>query len=473
MIFNSLPFVIFLVLVFALHWMPLTRDGRHQNTVLLLASYVFYGWWDPRFLVLILFSSLVDYFLALRIGATADPRMRHTWLMLSVAANLGLLFFFKYFNFFVSSFKLAFGLPEVPSTLDIILPVGISFYTFQTMSYTIDVYHRRMEPTRDLPRFLTFVAFFPQLVAGPIERARALLPQFGRPRTFDHDTAVAGCRLILLGAFKKIVVADRIAPITDGIFATPGAQAGWIAFLGLALFFIQVYGDFSGYSDIAIGTARLFSIGLMLNFDRPFFSTSLKEFWGRWHISLMTWFRDYLYIPLGGGRVSRWKAHRNVFLTFLLSGLWHGAHWNFVIWGGLHGVLVITEQRMRLADARWPGWLKWPLIFIPFTLTMVFFRSPTLEHALFYLQGLFTRAADGEMLFSLLRRNEISLFAFGITMLMIAMLLLLERASFSSRITNSFRGSTWMRRMGYATMILLIGLFGVFTDPRAFVYFQF
>ncbi len=474
MIFNSLPFVIFLVVVFALFWLPISRSKKHQNIVLLIASYVFYGWWDPRFLILIFISSIIDFYAGLAIERSKDTGSRKRYLAISITANLGMLFFFKYFNFFIDSFLVLLGTdPNSFSTLDIILPVGISFYTFQTMSSAIDVYRRQLKPTHDLIHFLTFVSFFPQLVAGPIERARTLLPQIQTPRIFSHDQAVSGCRMILLGAFKKIVIADRIGPIVSAIFDSPDQFGGWLAFAGLALFFMQVYCDFSGYSDIAIGTARLFNIELMVNFDRPFFSTSLRKFWGRWHISLMTWFRDYLYIPLGGNRGSKWFASRNLLITFLLSGLWHGANWNFVIWGVWHGVFLVIEQRSGLAEMRFPKWLHWSIVFIPFTISMVFFRASTLSDALRYLNEMFTGNSSIEQIGRLIRAADITIFSLAITLLLIGLLMLIERLSFDQTITRNFMQRPALRYSGYAILILAIGLFGVFTDPRAFIYFQF
>jgi alginate O-acetyltransferase complex protein AlgI len=473
MIFNSLPFVVFLVLVFALHWLPLSRSRRHQNVVLLLGSYVFYGWWDPRFLLLILFSSLVDYFVGLRLAATNDPVLRDRWLLTSVVVNLGTLFFFKYFNFFVDSFKLAFGASEGFSTLDIILPIGISFYTFQTLSYTIDIHRRQMEPTHNLLHFLTYVSFFPQLVAGPIERARTLLPQIAQRRSFTYERAVSGCRFILLGAFKKIVIADRIGPIVDTLFRHSDHFGGWLAFAGLALFFIQVYCDFSGYSDIAVGTARLFNVDLMMNFNRPFFSTSLRSFWGRWHISLMTWLRDYLYIPLGGNKGGVLRATRNVLLTFVLSGLWHGAKWNFIIWGLWHGVFLVLEQRTGMEIWRLPPLLKWALIMFPFTLSMAFFRADDLPGAMDYLHGIFMRDASLTDVIFLARRMDVGLHALVTTVVLVGLLIVLEGRGMRPEWIERFHRSRGMRYAAYAFMILLIGSFGVFTDTQAFIYFQF
>nr|MDQ3100059.1 MBOAT family protein [Bacteroidota bacterium] len=387
--------------------------------------------------------------------------------------NLGMLFLFKYFNFFIDTFKVAFDLPEVVSSLDIILPVGISFYTFQTMSYTIDVYRRQLEPTRNLVHFLAFVGFFPQLVAGPIERAKALLPQIALPRIFSHDQAVIGCRFILFGAFKKIVIADRIGPIVNAIFNSPEQFGGILAFAGLALFFMQIYCDFSGYSDIAIGTAKLFNIHLMLNFDRPFFSTSLRQFWGRWHISLMTWFRDYLYIPMGGNRGTKWFAARNVLITFLLSGLWHGANWNFVIWGLWHGLFLVIEQRSGFDKFKLPGLLKWCIVMFPFTISMVFFRAETLQDAIGYLQVMFTSGSTIGELSLLIRRADITIFSFFMTIAFIILLMLIEKLSFGARTVDLFLKKPVFRYATYALLIASIGLFGVLTETEAFIYFQF
>jgi len=351
-LFNSLEFLVFLPLVFAAYWIlnlwTGTRAGlRAQNLLVLAASYVFYGWWDWRFLSLIAFSTAVDYAVGLQIAKAnaaelapdapedaCSPKAKR-WLFVSLAVNLGLLGYFKYANFFIESWVDAWaaaGVTMHASTLQIILPVGISFYTFQTLSYSIDIYRRRLEPSKDFIAFAAFVSFFPQLVAGPIERASALLPQITKRRHFDYDLAVSGMRLILWGMFKKVVVADTCAIYVNDIFANYEQYSGPTLVLGAIYFAFQIYGDFSGYSDIAIGTARLFGIRLMTNFRTPYFSRDIAEFWRRWHISLSTWFRDYLYIPLGGSRVGKWKAVRNTFIIFLVSGFWHGANWTFVAW---------------------------------------------------------------------------------------------------------------------------------------------
>jgi D-alanyl-lipoteichoic acid acyltransferase DltB (MBOAT superfamily) len=319
-----------------LYWFAFNRNIRIQNILLLTASYIFYGWWDYRFLALIAFSSVLDYIVGLELSKSEGKIKRKLLLMASLTVNLGFLAFFKYFNFFAESFTEAFtllGQPFSLSRLEIILPVGISFYTFQTLSYTIDVYKKKLSAVRDPVAFLSYVSFFPQLVAGPIERATNLLPQFLKKRVFDYAKSIDGMRQILWGLFKKIVIADNCAVYVNDIFSNHADYNGSTLLLGGVLFAFQIYGDFSGYSDIAIGTSRLFGFDLMKNFAFPYFSRDIAEFWRRWHISLSTWFRDYLYIPLGGSRGGKLMNLRNVFVIFLVSGFWHGANWTFILWG--------------------------------------------------------------------------------------------------------------------------------------------
>jgi D-alanyl-lipoteichoic acid acyltransferase DltB (MBOAT superfamily) len=354
-LFKSIEFAIFLPIVFCLYWFCTAKNLKLQNAFIVVSSYFFYGWWDWRFLGLIFLSTVEDYFVALKIQNTADERKRKMWLFFSIAFNLGILGFFKYYNFFIDNFIAAFTLlgtkPNIPS-LNIILPIGISFYTFQTMSYAIDVYKKKLEPTRDFIAFSAFVSFFPLLVAGPIERATNLLPQCLKKRTFDYGNAVNGMRQILWGLFKKIVIADSCAVYVGYAFgAIAGSydepayslflKSGITLLVGVIFFAFQIYCDFSGYSDIAIGTARLFGFNAMRNFNFPYFSRDIAEFWRRWHISLTTWFRDYVYIPLGGSRVSKIKIVRNIFIVFLVSGFWHGANWTFIAWGAIHAILFL------------------------------------------------------------------------------------------------------------------------------------
>ncbi len=359
MSFTSLTYLIFLPLVFAAYWG--SRRQWQRNLVLVVASYFFYAWWDWRFCGLMLGSSLVDYWAAIGIAkySTTHARAaarRKALLGLSLLVNLGALGFFKYFGFFADNFVMLFaamGITIEPTTLKVILPAGISFYTFQTMSYTIDVYRGTLPASHRLLDYLAYVSFFPQLVAGPIERAGNMLPQFASLRHFDEADASDGCRQILWGFTKKFAIADNLAPIVNASYAAPAEASGPQLVLATVCFAFQIYCDFSAYSDIAIGSAKLFGIRLMRNFAYPYFSTTIAEFWHRWHISLSTWFRDYVYIPLGGNQVPRWRKSMNVFITFLVSGFWHGASWNFVVWGGLNGAAVLlSPDRGRNARGR-------------------------------------------------------------------------------------------------------------------------
>jgi alginate O-acetyltransferase complex protein AlgI len=414
MLFNSFEFLLFLPTVFAAYWIlnlwtERPRGLQAQNLLLLIASYLFYGWWDWRFLSLIVFSTLVDFAVGIQIAqanareisADADElarsRSAKRWLWVSLAVNLGLLGYFKYANFFIENWIEAWsavGVHMDPWSLKVILPVGISFYTFQTLSYSIDIYRRRLQPTRNLIEFAAFVSFFPQLVAGPIERASALLPQIASRRKFDYPTAVSGLRLILWGLFKKVVVADTCAIYVNDVFANDSDYSGPTLMMGAVFFAFQIYGDFSGYSDIAIGTARLFGIKLMTNFRMPYFSRDIAEFWRRWHISLSTWFRDYLYIPLGGSRVGKWKAVRNTFIIFLVSGFWHGANWTFIVWGLIHAFLFLPlllrgRNRQHTDDIQGGPSAKELRgmigTFFVVTVAWVFFRADSLTHALQFL----------------------------------------------------------------------------------------
>jgi alginate O-acetyltransferase complex protein AlgI len=346
MLFNSPSFWVFFSLFFALY---AAFNHRWQNRLLLAASYVFYGWWDYRFVLLMLVSTVFDYFAGLLIAASAEHKIRRRWLIFSMVGNLGLLCFFKYFNFFIASAQAllhTLGFQSDPWVLSIILPIGISFYTFQSMSYTIDVYRNEIKPTRRFLDFALAVSFFPHLVAGPIMRASMLLPQIERPRRMTWDGWCRGWVLIVIGLFKKVCIADVVSGSADMVFAHP-EQCSWpVLLFGLYCFALQIYADFSGYTDIARGVARLIDFELPENFNQPYFAANITDFWRRWHISLSTWLRDYLYIPLGGNRHGTWKTYRNLFLTMLLGGLWHGASWTFVVWGGLHGVYLAVHKLM-------------------------------------------------------------------------------------------------------------------------------
>lgn len=342
MLFNSLEFFIFLPTIFCLYWFVFQKNLGVQNLLLLISSYVFYGWWDWRFLSLILLSTFIDYFIGLKIHEGSDKKLNKLYLCVSILFNLGLLGFFKYFNFFIDSwidFIGALGYEQKSTwSLNVILPIGISFYTFQTMSYSLDIYFRKLKPTRDFISFAAFVSFFPQLVAGPIERASNLLPQFYEKRIFNNNQATDGMRQILWGFFKKVVIADNCAIFSNIIFNSSSDLSGSALLIGSFFFAFQIYGDFSGYSDIAIGTSKLFGFELMANFKFPYFSRDIGEFWRRWHISLSTWFRDYLYISLGGSKGGKWLSIRNIFIIFIISGFWHGANWTFIFWGALNAI---------------------------------------------------------------------------------------------------------------------------------------
>ena len=406
MLFNSLDFAVFLPIVFILYWFITNYNLRLQNALIVVASYIFYGWWDWRFLSLIIFSTLVDYSIGRRLKNEESHKNRKTLLSISIIVNLGFLGFFKYYNFFLDNFIVAFsffGHEINANSLNIILPVGISFYTFQTLSYTIDVYKKKLEPTEDFIAFSAFVCFFPQLVAGPIERATNLLPQFYKKRAFEYDKAVDGMRQILWGLFKKVVIADNCAEYANLIFNNYQDYNGSTLLLGAIFFTFQIYGDFSGYSDIAIGTSRLFGFNLMQNFATPYFSRDIAEFWRRWHISLSTWFRDYLYIPLGGSRGGTWIKVRNTFIIFLVSGFWHGANWTFFVWGAINALyflplLLLNNNRTNLgvvAKGRMlPNFKEFFQMSTTFLLTVlawVFFRAENIVHALEVLQKIISK----------------------------------------------------------------------------------
>ncbi|MEO2050997.1 MAG: MBOAT family O-acyltransferase [Allomuricauda sp.] len=409
MLFNSVEYLLFLPTIFVLYWIVAKFNNlKIQNGLVLVASYIFYGLWDWRFLFLILASTIVDYLVGIAIDKQQEKGQKgQLFLWISIVFNISLLGFFKYYNFFVGAFVDMVDLfgYSIKSTwtLSIILPVGISFYTFQTMSYSLDIYFKRIKPTHSFLDFATFVAFFPQLVAGPIERASNLLGQITQKRIFKYDQAVEGLKLILWGLFKKMVIADGIAPIVDDIFANYGSMPGSSLLLGVTLFSFQVYGDFSGYSDIAIGTAKLFGIELMSNFKFPNFSRNVAEYWQRWHISLSTWFRHYLYIPLGGSRVSRLRAVRNICIIFLVSGFWHGANWTFIFWGGFHALAYIPvflmgrntmyKDNVVAQDSVLPSIKEFGQLFLTFsivTFSRIFFRSESLTDAFQFIKRLFT-----------------------------------------------------------------------------------
>ncbi len=402
MLFNSIEFTIFLPIVFLLYWFVLNKNLKLQNLFIVVVSYVFYGWWDWRFLVLLAFTSLFSYASGLAIEKYRDtPGKAKTANILNIVVNLLILGVFKYYNFFVTSFADAFLGGKADSLLlKVILPVGISFYTFKALSYSIDVYRGKLEPTHDVIQYCAYVGFFPQLLAGPIERATSLLPQLEKPRTFDYETGVDGLRQILWGLFKKMVIADNCAVYVDRVFSTYQTQSGSTLLLAAIFFAFQIYGDFSGYSDLAIGTGKLFGFKTMKNFSFPYFSRDIAEFWRRWHISLTTWFRDYVYIPLGGSRCSKAKIVRNTFVIFLLSGLWHGANWTFIAWGAFHAILFLPlilmgknrKYRDTVAEGRLLPSLKefgqMLLTFFLATVGWIIFKADSIGQAWNYMKGI-------------------------------------------------------------------------------------
>ena len=426
MLFNSIDFAIFLPIIFVFYWFVTNRSLKLQNFLIVIASYTFYGWWDWRFLSLILFSTIVDYTIGNKLRKEKKQFRRRALLWTSIIVNLGMLGFFKYYNFFLENFITAFsffGAEIKANSLNIILPVGISFYTFQTLSYTIDVYKKKLEPTKDFIAFSAFVCFFPQLVAGPIERATNLLPQFYKKRTFNYVKAIDGMRQILWGLFKKVVIADNCAEYANQIFNNSADMSAGSLVLGALFFTFQIYGDFSGYSDIAIGTSRLFGFDLMQNFKFPYFSRDIAEFWRRWHVSLSTWFRDYLYIPLGGSRGGVWMKIRNTFIIFLVSGFWHGANWTFIIWGALNALyflplLLTNNNRNNLETVAqgklFPSIKEFLAILLTFTLTVfawIFFRSENIAHTYSIISGII-QFSNGISPYDLLFDKPIKFFLF-------------------------------------------------------------
>ncbi len=464
MFFNSLVFAIFLPTVVGLYWLS---PAKGRPYLLLVASYVFYGWWDVRFLSLIMISTVVDWYVARRMNPVEDQSLRRRWLMVSLVANLGMLGFFKYWNFFVdsaASMLTSMGLePNLP-TLQVLLPVGISFYTFQTLSYVIDVYRRDLDPEPKLSQFALFVAFFPQLVAGPIERARHLLPQLRNlPDSMRQIDWPGSMLLILRGLFRKVVIADGVAPLVNEVFATPGRYGSITVAVGVIAFSLQIYGDFAGYTDIARGTARMFNVDVMENFRAPYFSRGFSEFWRRWHISLSTWLRDYLYVPLGGNRGSRWHTYRNLMVTMLLGGLWHGAAWGFVVWGALHGLYLVVERWWSRDRRGAPRQVALPvaLVFGIVTLTWIPFRAPTLSQASEVFQALFGPMTGGQLHAAPLVVGLLGLLS-----------IVLDKADLDGRVDPVVNAPAMARGLVYGGAMVAAVLFAS-SSAVPFIYFQF
>ena len=478
MLFNSIEFFLFLPIVFAIYWGVLSKNLLWQNAFVVLASYVFYGWWDWHFLILIAFTSLCSWWSGILIKKYDNNVRAKYVLWANITVNLSILGVFKYYNFFVQSFidaTATMGVVLHPSTLKLILPVGISFYTFQALSYSIDVYKKKIEATNDIVAFFAYVSFFPQLVAGPIERATNLLPQILKPRTFRYDEAVDGCRQILWGFFKKVLIADNCAVYVNTVFADYTNCSASTLLFGALMFTFQIYGDFSGYSDIAIGTAKLFGIRLKRNFNVPYFSRNVAEFWKRWHISLNTWFVDYLYIPLGGGREGKWKKIRNTIVIFLTSGLWHGANWTYVVWGAYHAVLfvllILTGDNKKfsgvVAENRClPSFRELSQMILTFVLVVIgwiVFRAATIEQAIEYIGMLFDRSIL-TIPYDPLTLGKLLVFCF--------VLLLIEWVQRKKEHGLDISINSPILRYAIYTIILFLTIAGS-GNPVTFIYFQF
>jgi len=483
MFFNSLSFFIFLFFVFIIYWKLTKKSIRIQNTILLIASYFFYSLWDWRFSSLILLSTIVDFYVGKYIHKCTSHRKRKKALYISIVLNIGVLFFFKYCNFFIDSAKELFNLFGYQTsslwTLKIILPVGISFYTFQTLSYSLDIYRKKIVPTTNFIAFATFISFFPQLVAGPIEKASNLLPQIIKKRKFNYLQCTNGLQLILWGLFKKVAIADSLAPIVDDIFLNYGNYSSSTLVLGAVFFSFQLYGDFSGYSDIAIGVAKLFGIELMSNFKFPYLARNIAEHWQRWHISLSSWFKDYIYIPLGGNRVGKTKSIRNIFIVFLISGFWHGANWTFIIWGLLHATFyipVFLRNKNRVFSNNYVAESKRiPSIselfgiittFSLVTLANIFFRSSSVNNAL----GYFKQILNNLSLQSYQHPSGYRMLDYFVLLIIFIMYEFIIRGN--ERSPYKFK-SKYLRFALYILTIFILILFYDDHIDRSFIYFQF
>jgi len=482
MLFNSLNFAIFLPIVFLLYWFATKGNLKLQNILLLVSSYFFYACWDWRFLFLLVFSTLLDYFTGIKMSDAKSQKSKKFWFWLSISINLGFLGVFKYYNFFAESFASALddiGLHVNPWTLKVILPVGISFYTFHGLSYVIDIYKDRIKAEKNFIDYSVFVSFFPLLVAGPIERATHLLPQIQKKRTFDYSKAVDGLRQILWGLFKKVVIADQCAEYANQIFNNSADYSGSTLVLGAIFFTFQIYGDFSGYSDIALGTARLFGIDLLRNFAFPYFSRDIAEFWRRWHISLSSWFKDYLYIPLGGSKGGMWMKIRNTLIIFLVSGFWHGANWTFIIWGFLNALyimpsIIFNTNRTNLeivAKGKYLPTIKDLFsIGITFSLTVfawIFFRAENIGHAISYISEILSLSLFSIPKFAGMSRALT-------TIILVAIFVLVEWKGREGQYAISHLGIKWKRPIRYAMYYaIIIAIFWFGGKEQQFIYFQF
>ena len=471
MLFNSFDFTIFLPIVFTIYWL-LGKNIKIQNLFLLAASYFFYAWWDWRFLSLILVCSIVNFSAGILLMKKEKEKIRKIILTVCCLVCFGILGVFKYYDFFVTSFADAFsifGIKIQAYTLNLILPVGISFYTFHTLSYTIDVYRGKFSPTKDILSFFLFVSIFPLAMAGPIERATNLLPQIYKKRTFDYNQVTEGMKLILWGLFMKVVVADRVCLYVDKVYGNATHESGFSLFVATFLFAVQIYCDFAGYSNMSIGIGKTLGFNFLKNFNKPYFSISITDFWRRWHISLSSWLKDYVYIPLGGSHCSKLRNYWNIFVTFLVSGIWHGANWTFVVWGVLHGAFQIIEKMFGLQKSNTKGFVKIFRILITFlivNLLWIFFRMPSLPEALYVIGKIFTNF--GANLY-LAENTTMLCIVFGVSMLF-------GKEIFDEFFPNRMRlfdnPKIYVRWAAYILIFVSIMLVGVF-DGGQFIYFQF
>ncbi len=482
MLFNSLEFLLFFPIVYILYWFVFNKNLRNQNILIMVASYLFYGWWSWKFLFLLFISTLLDYLYGFGV-ASPNRKKARMFLWLSVVNNLGILGVFKYYNFFAVEFQRAFeavGIHTNPTLLNIALPVGISFYTFHGMSYVFDLYRKKREPVTNFIDYAVFVSFFPLLVAGPIERADHLLPQVQRPRVFDYRQSVDGCRLLLWGMFKKVVIADTLAVVADNCFNDYTHLGAFPLIIGVLAFSFQIYGDFSGYSDIAIGTSKMFGFELLSNFKVPYFSRNIAEFWRRWHISLSSWFRDYLYIPLGGSKGGKWMSVRNVFIIFLVSGFWHGASWNFIIWGFIHAccflpLLLADRNRAYVSEVvaqnrMLPNMKELMQMIATFgivCLAWIFFRAPDISTSVGYIQRIVQDAIHHPSQFLKMPVGAKTLLMYSLPLLFI-----------DWKIRRDTRDVVYFKNKIVVNIILFITIYFllqqiVLKENTSFIYFQF
>lgn len=474
MLFNSISFIVFFTVVLTLYYF---LPKRYTWIMLLIASLFFYMCWRWQYIFLLFFPATIDFFVARRLEDVFIERKRKMLLLLSIVTNLGLLFYFKYFNFFIESVNSASALMNIPFFLNaakILLPVGISFYTFQSIAYTVEVYRRTIKAERNFARFALFVSYFPQLVAGPINRPQVLLPQLRNLQPLSSKNFIKGGRLILWGLFKKIVVADRLAFFVNIVYNSPESYHGMATIIATIFFAFQIYCDFSGYSDIAIGVAKTMGVDLMKNFNKPYYSHSVREFWSKWHISLSTWFRDYLYIPLGGNKVPVGKWIFNLFITFLVSGIWHGASFNFIIWGTIHGVLIVVESlnsKYKFFNVKLPRFISLIWTFTIVSFAWIFFRANTVQDSFTIIRNLFDFSHS--FLGEIRQMTGADMYNLAVGIPLIILLIAFERGWELDITKTYFKKYALVRFSCYISLIILIALFGVFVSQSSFIYFQF